>query len=497
MLENDYNQWKPPIPIPTRELEPWPQGVFPGPFERFVEELSRSTETAIELSALMMLSTVATAVQRKFIVQVKPDYYEPVNIWTCVALPPGSRKSAVQLACVEPLNVWERCRNDEINPIRQKQESKNKTLEQRIKELRQKAAKQSEGMIEPILDEITLLEKEMVVPPIIPQLWTSDITAENLAVLMKENNECMAILSDEAGIFDTLAGRYSGGVVNLDLVLKGHSGTPTRVNRNNRPPLLIDRPTLTIGLSPQPHILEGIAARSDFRGRGLLGRFLYSIPPSNLGSRDLNAAPMDSHICDAYKTSISKLLSICEEEKFNNGVSDRLTLMLSQEAYDEWRYYALAVEIRMADEGVYSHIRDWAGKFPGAIARIAGLIHIMKSLEDDTTSEIIQVDTVSQAIRIGGCLQSHALAVFDLMGEDPAMEGARRILKWIKNNHQYQFTQRDCHYQNKSFFKKVDSVKESLKLLEKMDYLRKKEGVKPAHRPSTVYQVNPFVFDVE
>ena len=38
-----------------------------------------------------------------------------------------------------------------------------------------------------------------------PQLWTSDVTPENLGVIMAENDDRMAILSDEGGIFDILA----------------------------------------------------------------------------------------------------------------------------------------------------------------------------------------------------------------------------------------------------------------------------------------------------
>jgi len=44
---------------------------------------------------------------------------------------------------------------------------------------------------------------------------------------------------------------------------------------------------ITLGLMIQPHVLSTIAARQDFRGRGLLARFLYACLVSKLGHRTI------------------------------------------------------------------------------------------------------------------------------------------------------------------------------------------------------------------
>ena len=59
---------------------------------------------------------------------------------------------------------------------------------------------------------------------------------------MAANNERMSILSDESGILEILAGRYSNGVPNLDLFLQGHAGSPVKVNRGSRPSIVWIRP---------------------------------------------------------------------------------------------------------------------------------------------------------------------------------------------------------------------------------------------------------------
>ena len=87
--------WNPPLSLEGVPLFPWPENVFPMPYEMFVKELSRSTETPIELAAMLTLAAIATASQKKYQVQIKVDYFESVNIWPVVILPPASRKSRV------------------------------------------------------------------------------------------------------------------------------------------------------------------------------------------------------------------------------------------------------------------------------------------------------------------------------------------------------------------------------------------------------------------
>ena len=53
---------------------------------------------------------------------------------------------------------------------------------------------------------------------------------------------------------------------------------------------------------------------------------------------------------------------------------------------------------------------------------------------------------MSAALRMAETLSAHALAVFDLFGADPALDGARVILRWIEREGKSDFTFRDCHY---------------------------------------------------
>ncbi len=491
----DLSEWQPPSCLDEREVQAWPRGVFPGPFERFSSELARSTETPLELATLMMLATVATVAHGHFVVRAKEDYSEPVNLWTCVAMPPGSRKSAVQGACTAPLAAWEREQRDFIVPKRQLCESMNQSIEARLKALRNKAANADEETFGTLTREIAKIEEEIEAVPSIPQLWTSDITPENLSVVMLEQEERMSILSDEGGILDILAGRYSGGVPNLDLVLKAHSGTGCRVNRGSRPPVFLERPCLTMGLTPQPGVLEGMARNKAFRGRGLIARFLYALPASNLGYRTLDEPSMDMGVSTSYQEAILSIIEL--SERLHPAGTDAQILGVSPAAYEHWHGFSRIVELRMREDGLYDQIKDWAGKLPGAVIRVAGLLHVMKSFDGQWREQMIDLDTMKSAVDIGLFLQSHALAVFDLMGGDPHRLGAGKVLRWLERERQQRFTRRECHYALKSYFKKVDDLKPCLEVLEEHGYIRARDSVAVAHRPSLAFDVNPHLYAAE
>lgn len=369
--------WNPPLSLEGVPLLPWPENAFPNPFESFAKELSRSTETPIELAAMLTLATVAAAAQKRYQVQIKSDYSEPVNIWPVIILPPASRKSRVYSEATFPLRKWESDQKQLLEPQIKLAESKRKTAEGRIKELRSSAAKADENKYRALQHDIELLEAGLCDVPSCPQIWTSDVTPEHLATIMAANDEAMAVLSDEGGIFDILSGLYSDGRANIDLFLQSHSGSPVRVDRGSKPPVFLQRAILTMGLTVQPEVIKTICKNKTFKGRGLLGRFLYVMPKSNIGSRSFNEPPMDKVCIEQYRQAITSILNQPCLIKENKKIPH--TLFLSAEAYDKWLGYAKTIEAFMGEEiGHLTHITDWAGKLPGAIARISGLLHIMK-----------------------------------------------------------------------------------------------------------------------
>jgi len=463
----------------------------------YAQALAADTETPPELAAGMILVSCATAAARCLRVMVKPNYFEPCNLWAVVALPPGNRKSAVQSAATFPLLNWERDQAEIMDVEIKRIASERKTLEARAKELRTKSSKEKDlNKAKEIAREAAELEAELPEVPVQPQLWTSDATPERLGALLAEHGECMAWLSSEGGVFDLLQGRYSGGALNLDLVLKAHSGDAERVDRGSRPPVFLRSPRLSIGLSPQPDVLRGLATKPGFRGRGLLGRFLYLLPPSPLGYRELTSKPIPDTIRTAYEKGIRAMLDWVPTID-ERGNQQPHILRLSDEAYNEWFAFARAIEVRMRPSKEFEHCTDWAGKAPGAAARLAGVLHGIKHAHGKPWEAVITAKTMNDALEIIAVISRHSLAALDMMGADPTIAAARKIWDWIERSRLSRFTVREAFNELRGTFPRVHNLRDALEALEERGYIEVVEPPRdgPGRPPSPIVRVRPEIVE--
>jgi len=142
-----------------------------------------------------------------------------------------------------------------------------------------------------------------------PRVFVDDITPEALVQVLAEQDGCTSLLSSEGGIFATLAGRYSQNVPNVDAVLKAHDGRePIRVSRKNTADVNVEAPCLTFALAIQPSVLAELGGKAEFRDRGLVARFLYSVPTSLVGSRNMRVGESDISDTDGTFTDFTDCL---------------------------------------------------------------------------------------------------------------------------------------------------------------------------------------------
>jgi len=475
-----------PISLDLPILPTLPNGIFPGWAESFIDAVADATETPRELAAMMELGTIATALQRKFVVQVQPGYTEPFNLWPTPALPSGHRKTQVLHAVTRPLRQWEAGKLAELAPRIAEAQSAHETALARIGALRTKAAR-TDGSADyaDLQHQIQDLESKIPEIPNLPRLWAQDVTPEKLGALMAENDEAMGLISDEGGLFDILAGRYSNGVPNLDLFLQSHAGAPVRVDRGSRPSVVLDTPALTLILSPQPDVLQGLASKPGFRGRGLLARFLFVLPQSKIGYRSGNTKPVPETISSDHDAHIRALL------RFKRPETGPYTIMLSDEASEEWREFAAQVEVSMREGGRFEQIQDWAGKLPGAAARIAGNLHVAELAFGTPADSKLSIDTMRRALQFAAVLGAHAVAAFDLMGADEALKGARKLWSWIQRERKPQFTFRDCFNALRGTFPRTADLERPLEVLIERHHVALLESPPRPGRPSRIYEVNP------
>lgn len=475
-----------PISLDALDVPEFPIDELPVPWLRdMIKAVSDATETPTELALLLGLAVVATAVQRRVVVEPEPGYVEPLNVFAIAALDSGNRKTAVLKEMTYPLLEFERRHAAEMAGTIAAAEAARRLAEDRIKHLRQRAARASRAELDGLRQE--LLDEEAALPeiPKAVRLWAQDVTPEKLGALMAEHHEAMAIISDEGGLFDILAGRYSQGVPNLDLFLQAHAGAPYRVDRGSRPSVFLETPALTLGLSPQPAVLKGLASQPGFRGRGLLARLLIMLPSSRLGRRTLISKPVPDPIRDEYHRQLDALLT---QPRRPDGLPHRLRL--SAEAHREWKAFQRHVEDELRDGGRFEHIRDWASKLPGALARIAGLFHCADYATDHPQTHPIEPPTMEAALALGARLERHALSAFSLMAVDSTLDAAQKVWAWVVRQRQPTFSKRDCFQALKGSFPDMASLAPAFGILVERGYVFPVPILKRAGRPSEPYRVN-------
>jgi hypothetical protein len=513
-LKMKCKEWPDVIPLNEITPEPLPVSFLPGWLSKYVNNISMFLQAPSDMVLLIALSAVATAVANKAIVEIKPGYTEPVNIWTCSILPPANRKSPVVKKLSKPIWDYESQIREEIGPERRHLIQEKSILEDRIQQLQKVAAKQEDagkrndtiGRMNQLGDDVDVLEEEI---PALPKLLVDDITSEKLAQVMEENQGRAAILSAEGDIFQLMAGRYSKST-NLSVFKKAWTGSERIIDdRIGREGTAVENPVLTMGICAQNSVIEELTDKNSFRGEGILGRFIFSIPESPVGSRltgdDVPA--LDQRTEQKYINNMHKLLRSEPLEKEGQTWKPH-KLKLSAEALQIRNKFEAEVEKMLGPEGKLHYAADWGGKLVGNMNRIAGLLHIAGQVDGPGiwVDKEITAEEMQGAVDLGHKLIDHALRVFDLLDVNPELELTKYVLKRIVKGYEMQKKgsleerfkgknklDRATLYKltrDKKEIQKPDDLKIPLKHLQQLHYIKliKQEGQK-----TPIIKLNPQV----
>ena len=488
---------------PDRQETPteWPDPIIPGMatvpdipadlLPRWVGDMAgavaKNTKTPPAMAVMLALSVLATVLQRRFEVApkgIEEGYTEPLALWVLTAMPPGANKTAVLNALKRPLDRWEKLTRDRMRRDVARVFSEREVATKRIESLKIQAAKaKTADEREKLRAEIQQEMEDMPAELIPPQLITTSITAEKLEQLLVDHHERMAILSDEGGIFQTMSGQYTGGVANIDVYLKSHSGSSLHVNRAKRNAHL-ERPALSFGLAIQPGIMAESAKTKRFVDSGLLARFLYAIPKSNVGKRDVRERyAIPGAVTAAWEGNIQSLL-----DSMDLPIGAPRVIPFDDDAMEHWLEFSQKVENQQGDGAKYEHLTEWTSKLPGAVARMAGLLHLAIHGVHATN---ISLDSVERAVMLGRLLTKHADAAFARMGATKVEGDALHVYRWIKARDLAEFTRREIQTALRGRFGTVEPLLAALKQLAEQYVISPEIKTRTGGRPSAYYQVNP------
>jgi replicative DNA helicase len=492
--------WEPPIPFGTAgDVPAFPVEVLPGWLSEYVAAVATATQTPPDLAGMLALAVLATVAAGAVEVQARPGWQEPLCLFVAIGMDAGARKSSVFTALTRPVAEFERQQAAAALPAITETATLRRIAEQvaahaEAAASRAPASQQEQARAEAIAR--TAEAGNLLVPPV-PRWLVDDATPEALAGLLATYGR-IALLSPEGDVFDQMAGRYNQQVgPNLGVYLKGHAGDLLKVDRRGRPPEYVERPCLTIGLAVQPEVLRGLAGRPGFGGRGLLARFLYSLPASLVGRRQAGTPPVPQAVTDRYALELQALAASLT----SSANDDPTVLTLDPQAGELLLEFERDLEPRLAaGSGDLAHLAGWAAKLAGATCRLAGLLHLAAHLRDGW-NQPIGADIFAGAIRLADYLVEHARAVFDLMGADARVDDARWLLDWISRVDRSQFSRRDAHQAARGRFRKAADLKPALALLEEHGWVRRVDadpaGPKGGRPASPRFLVNPLTHNSE
>jgi hypothetical protein len=492
-------EWEPVVDLFESELPAFPVHVLPVWLAAQVFAVSEATQTPVDLAAMIGLATLALACQKRVEVWVRPDWTEPANLWTVAAMGSGEAKTPVFNHMIAPVVAYEAELAESMRDEVARNRTEREILEGRIKRLQGQAARE-ENLFDrgALTREATTLASELAhLPPMAsPRFLADDATPESLALVMSEQGERVAIMADEAGVFEIMAGRYTSGRTNFTFYLKAHSGSMHIIDRITRPSVTLRRPALSMGLTCQPEVLVRLSENPEFRERGLLARFLYAVPKSRVGARNTDAAPLAAGIAQKYAERLRPLLEL-PAARDDNGRPLPHTLLLSDLAFELFMTFRRALEPELGEHGRLGLISDWGNKLPGTVARIAGLLHMAEgSGEARPWEQRIQEESVAGSVQIAEYLIRHALAAFRMIGSDPNIPLARKIIRWLTHHRISRITRRDLFRGMQGTFDSVEEIDPPLTMLMDYHYLRQlpsEERRGPGQQPSPIFAVNPMV----
>jgi hypothetical protein len=208
---------------------------------------------------------------------------------------------------------------------------------------------------------------------------------------------------------------------------------------------------------------------------------------STLGERDWEPPPIGAGVKVAYRGVIEGLLGW----KAKTPVVFKLT----PGAYGLWVESARGFEKQLGEGGELSSpgAQEWAGKLPGALARVALLLTCVQPGRRKYGE--VREGAMREALSLGEYLVPHARAAFKALRTDPATEGALTLQKWIVNgaaNGRVRFTRSNAQQNHKNRFPNVSDIDGPLRILTDRQVCRPLP-VEPRGpgQPPAWYEVNP------
>jgi hypothetical protein len=447
----------------SERLPEFPCSALPSWLRAFIENVSVSHQVPAALPALSALAVASACVAGKGVVLVRPGYTEPLCLWTACVLGSGERKSAVVRDATRPVEQVEAALSDVWNSVAAEEHAPPVPFRDRFDRL-DNIFEQAEPSPElpRFRDVVRALtaQYDEIAPGVEPQLMVDNVTTASFVEILQRQAGRLAILNAEGALFENLTRFARSGGADIDEFLRAHVGEPIRRHRKGQPAIVIRTPQVTIGIAPQPYVIRALRQSPALRGRGLIARFLWAVPESRMGTRDVAPPGLDAAILRSYEGHVHAMLMLGWPGQARSRASRPHELSLTEGALKVRDAFATQIERRLGIDGDLRVIADWANKAAGLTVRIAGVLHLAEhALAGDAAfGRPISEETMSAAVEVGRFAIPHALAVHEMMDGNSLEDDAAYVVAALRKLDWREFTLSQLHKRVDTRFRRSKQV---------------------------------------
>ncbi|MGQ9532565.1 MAG: DUF3987 domain-containing protein [Desulfotomaculales bacterium] len=276
--------------------------------------------------------------------------------------------------------------------------------------------------------------------PRMVELYATDTTVEALAESLSYNPHGLLLLLDELSGWVNGLNQYKGGRgSDREAYLSFWNCTTAKINRKNKPPIILERPFVAVTGCLVPSALKTLTA--EYGEDGFIHRILFAYP--DFAASPWQEGTISARAWEAYRKLFRQLWDLPATP------GNPVVLELTPEAYSLWveMFNQLVTERAQPDFPDYLH-GPWA-KMPSQAARLALIIHLCElvaaQLDSDEPPQLGPVDefAMAKAWLLVDYFKSHAKRVYSELRESPEDKLIRRILDWARRHNRTRFTVRE------------------------------------------------------
>jgi len=426
MPEKIAGQRQPSVLIISSASDEFPSDSLPSVVQKYVVNKSEQLGVPFEFFAGGILAIFAGAIGTAYGIKLNNSWTEPLIMWHVVLAETGSRKTPCFKA------VWDIARKKEgevnehnkvLEKIFQKQKLK---YEAELAQYKGKGGKEPDG------------------PPDPPKkrfLKVSDATYESLGHILSANSCGTSVFRAEILGWIEGSSQYSKNKNgSRTFYLESYDGDSYTMTRVGSGETYIPRNHLNIWGFSQTKNFYRILNKEGNVDDGFAPRFLISSPdPFPVSS---SSVADDTNSLKILQSIYSDLVDI-KPDYHDNNKSNPITQYLrfnsrTQERWDNWhKKYETVTNKHFVGKNHF--FMPWWNKYPGQLARLIGIVHVIRMRCGDTKSSQIDGDSFEMGTALGKHFLGKAFKAVmhgreKTNGNIPFQKEYNKVAKWVKNN---------------------------------------------------------------